>query len=219
MVLKALFLNCTLKKTPETSNTEAFIRNAEKIFHELEVETESVRVADYNMKLGNTSDEENGDEWPMILSKVKDSDIMIIATPVWRGDRSSVAKIVAERFDGIWNEASEENGQYPTFNKVAGVMVDGNEDGAKKAISSICFDLSEHGFTLPVNAFSYYVGKAGPGPAYIEAGGDKHFYTNRTLYLMVYNMVHLAKVLKKNPYPTNVNELKEKAKKISNTED
>jgi multimeric flavodoxin WrbA len=219
MALKALFLNCTLKKSPETSNTEAYISNAKKIFRELDVTSESIRVADYNINFGNTSDEGNGDEWPKILQKIKESDIMIIATPIWRGDRSSVAKIVAERLDGIWNEADEKTGQYPTFNKVAGVMVDGNEDGAKKAISSICFDLSEHGFSLPVNAFSYYVGKAGPGPAYIEANGDKHFFTNRTLYLMVYNLVHLAKTLKENPYPANVNELKEKAKKISNTEE
>lgn len=217
MALKALFLNCTLKKSPETSNTAAYISNAEKIFRELDVETESVRVVDHDVKIGNTSDEGEGDDWPKILQKVKECDIMIIATPIWRGDRSSVAKIVAERFDGIWNEADEETGQYPTFNKVAGVMVDGNEDGAKKAISSICFDLSEHGFTVPVNAFSYYVGKAGPGPAYIEANGDKHFFTNKMLYMMVYNLVHLAKVLKENPYSANVNELEEKAKKISNT--
>lgn len=217
MTLKALFLNCTLKKSPETSNTAAFIKNAEKIFHELDVETESIRIVDHQVKIGNSSDEGTGDEWPQILRKVKECDIMIIATPVWRGDRSSVAKIVAERFDGVWQEANEENGQYPTYNKAAGVMVDGNEDGAKKAISSICFDLSEHGFTVPVNAFSYYVGAAGPGPAYIEAQGDKHFFTNRNLYTMVYSLVHLAKVLRANPYPTNLNDLKEKAKKISKT--
>ena len=147
MALKALFLNCTLKKSPETSNTAAYISNAEKIFKELDVETESIRVVDHDVKVGNTSDEGDGDGWPQILKKVKESDIMIIATPIWRGDRSSIAKIVAERFDGIWNEADEKTGQYPTFNKVAGVMVDGNEDGAKKAISSIFFDLQEHGFS------------------------------------------------------------------------
>ena len=219
MALKALFLNCTLKKSPETSNTSAFIKQAEKMFRELDVATEEVRVVDHDVKFGNTSDEGEGDGWPKILEKVKASDIMIIATPIWRGDRSAVAKLVAERFDGIWEEADEDTGQYPTFNKVAGVMVDGNEDGAKKAISSICCDLSEHGFTVPINAFSYYVGKAGPGPAYIEAKGDRHFFTNRTLYLMVHNLTHLAKTLKENPYPTNVNELKEKAEKISDTQD
>lgn len=215
MALKALFLNCTLKQSPETSNTAAYIANAERIFKELQVETETIRVVDHDVKYGNSSDEGEGDAWPGILTKIKESDILIIATPIWRGDRSSVAKLVAERLDGIWNEAQEENGQYPTYNKVGGVMVDGNEDGAKKAISSICFDLSEHGFTVPVNAFSYYVGKAGPGPAYIEAEGDKHLFTNRTLYLMVHNLVHVAKALKENPYPTDVNDLTEKAKKIS----
>lgn len=215
MKLKALFLNCTLKKSPETSNTAAFIKNAEKIFKELDVETESIRVVDHKVSFGNTSDEGNGDGWPKILKKVKAADMLIIATPLWRGDRGSVAKMVNERFDGIVQEGNDENGQYPTYNKVGGVMVDGNEDGAKKAISSIVFDLSEHGFSIPVNAFCYYVGKAGPGPSYIEAEGDKHEFTNNMMLLMVHNMVHLARTLKENPYPTQVKDLKERAEKMS----
>lgn len=213
--MKVVFLNCTLKKSPETSNTEAFIKNAAKIFKELDVESEIVRVVDHNVKFGVTSDEENGDEWPMILNKVKQAEMLVIATPIWRGDRGSVAKMVAERFDGVMSEDTAENGQYLTYNKVAGVMVDGNEDGAKKAISSITFDLSEHGFTVPVNAMTYYVGKAGPGESYIKAGGDKHEFTNNMMLLMVHNMVHLAKILKANPYPTNVKALEERAKKMS----
>lgn len=215
MKMKALFLNCTLKKSPETSNTEAFIKNAEKIFKELDVETESIRVVDHDVSFGNTSNEGNGDSWPKILKKVKAADMLIIATPIWRGDRSSVAKMINERFDGIMEEGNKKNGQYPTYNKVGGVMVDGNEDGAKKAISSILFDLSEHGFSIPVNAFSYYVGKAGPGPSYIKAKGDKHEFTNNMMLLMVHNMVHLAKTLRENPYPTDVTKLEEKAKKMS----
>ena len=127
---------------------------------------------------------------------------MVIATPIWRGDRSAIAKMVGERFDGLMSEGNDKNGQYPSYNKVAGVMVDGNEDGAKKAISSITFDLSEQGFTVPVNAMTYYVGKAGPGPSYIKANGDKHEFTNNMMLLMVHNMVHMARVLKENPYPT-----------------
>ncbi len=215
MKLKALFLNCTLKKSPETSNTEAFIEHAEKVFKDLKVETEIVRVVDHDVKFGVSSDEENGDEWPKILKKIKAADILILATPIWRGDRGSVAKIVAERFDGIMEEGNDKNGQYPTYNKVAGVMVDGNEDGAKKAISSMLFDLSEHGFSIPVNAFSYYVGEAGPGPSYIEAKGNKHEFTNNMMLLMAHNMVHLAKTLKENPYPTDVKKLEKEAKKMS----
>jgi len=215
MKLKALFLNCTLKKSPKTSNTEAFIEEGEKVFQDLDVSTEVVRVVDHDVKFGVTSDEGNGDEWPKILKKVKAADIVILATPIWRGDRSAVAKMVAERFDGIMEEGNEENGQFPTYNKVAGVMVDGNEDGAKKAISSMVFDLSEHGFSVPVNGFSYYVGKAGPGPSYIEAEGNKHEFTNNMLLLMANNLVHLARTLKDNPYPTNVKKLGEKAKQMS----
>lgn len=216
MALNALFLNCTLKKSPETSNTEAFIDVARKIFAELQVETKSLRLADYSIALGNSSDEGGEDQWPEILQQIKQHDMLVIASPIWRGDRSSVAKVVAERLDGVWEE-TDDKGQYPTYNKVGGVMIDGNEDGAKKAISSILMDLSEQGFSIPVNAFSYYVGKAGPGPAYIEAGGDRHLFTNKMLYNMVYNMTHLAQVLKQSPYPADLNELTEKAKKISDT--
>ena len=215
MKLKALFLNCTLKKSPETSNTEAFIENTEKVFKELKVDTEIIRVVDHDISFGNTSNEGDNDEWPEILKKVKEVDMLIIATPIWRGDRSAVAKMINERFDGIMEEGNDENGQYPTYNKVGGVMVDGNEDGAKKAISSILFDLSEQGFSIPVNAFCYYVGKAGPGPSYIEAEGDKHEFTNNMMLLMVHNMVHLAKTLKNNSYTTNIKQLEQRAKKMS----
>ncbi|MFV8226772.1 flavodoxin family protein [Christiangramia aquimixticola] len=213
--MKALFLNCTLKKSPETSNTEAFINNAIGAFKELDVEAEVVRIVDYDVKFGNTSDEGEGDEWPVILNKIKEADMLIIATPIWRGDRSAVAKLVNERMDGIMTEANETNGQMPTYNKVAGVMVDGNEDGAKKAISSIVFDLSEQGFSIPVNGFCYYVGEAGPGPSYIEAEGDKHKFTNNMMLLMAHNMTHLARTLKEKPYPTQVEEIGKKAEKMS----
>ena len=215
MALRTLFLNCTLKKSPETSNTEAFINNAASIFHSLGVATETIRVVDHNVKFGVTSDEKDGDEWPWIHERIEACDILIIATPVWRGDRGSVAKMVAERMDGFFTEGNDINGQYPSYNKVGGVMVDGNEDGAKKAISSICFDLSEHGFTVPVNAFTYYVGKAGPGPSYIEAEGDKHFFTNNMMFIMVHNMVHLAGILRRNPYHTHLKALEAEAKRIS----
>lgn len=216
MKLNALFLNCTLKKSPETSNTNAFIKKVIEEFKEQKVECETIRIADFKIEFGTSSKEGKADEWPKILEKIKNSDILIMATPIWRGDRSSIAKLIAERMDGIMEEGNDKNGQYPTYNKVAGVLVDGNEDGAKKAISSILFDLSEHGFSIPVNAFSYYVGKAGPGPSYIEAKGDKHEFTNNMILLMVHNIVHLAKILKENNYPTDVKELGKNAKKMSN---
>jgi len=213
--MKALFLNCTLKKNPETSNTQAFIAQAEKIFKELDVATETVRVADYNVSFGNSSDEGENDEWPTILEKIYNCEILIVATPVWRGDRSAIAKMIAERMDGIMEEGNDENGRFPTYNKVAGALVDGNEDGAKRAIAAILFDLNEQGFSIPVNAFAYYVGKAGPGKSYIEAEGDKHEFTNKTLLYMVHNMVALAKSLEKEPIKTNLKKLDKKAEEMS----
>ena len=215
MALKALFLNCTLKKSPEVSNTRAFIDKSITIFKELDVETEVIRVIDYTIKFGNSTDMGSGDQWPAIHNKIKQADIVIIATPVWRGDRGSIAKMVSERMDGLFSDDHNQNDQYMTYNKVAGALVDGNEDGAKKAISSILFDLSEHGFTLAVNPFSYYVGDAGPGPSYIEAEGDKHEFTNNMLLIMAHNMVHLAKLLKDNPYPIKLSQVNQKAKIMS----
>lgn len=213
--MKALFLNCTLKKSPNQSNTQAFINNAIKEFEKLDVTCDVVRLIDHEIKFGVSSDEGDGDVWPEILDKIYKADILVIASPIWRGDRSSIAKMIGERMDGIMQEGNEDNGQYPTYNKVAGVMIDGNEDGAKNAIASILMDLSEQGFSIPVNAYTYYVGKAGPGPSYIEADGDKHEFTNKMMLYMVHNLVHLAKTLQKNKYPTNLNDLDEKAKEMS----
>ena len=219
MTLKALFLNCTLKKSPQESNTHAMIQKAERIFHTLNIETEEVRVADFSVKLGNTSDEGKGDEWPAIYRKIKEANILVIATPIWRGDRSSVAKIVAERMDGVMSDADEKTGQYPTYNKVGGVLVDGNEDGAKTCISRICYDLVSQGYCVPPNSHSYWVGEAGPGKSYIAAGGEQHLFTNKNLYYMVHNLSYFARLLQENPIPTNLNQLSEEAKKESKPEE
>ena len=52
MPLKALFLNCTLKKSPQVSHTGALIRKVQDLFHEKDVETEVIRVADYDVAFG-----------------------------------------------------------------------------------------------------------------------------------------------------------------------
>ena len=139
MAIKALFLNCTLKKSPQISNTHALIDKAVAIFKELGVGSEVIRVVDYNIAFGVSSDEGNGDEWPFILEKIKDCNILVIATPIWFGVLSSVAKMVIERLDGTYMEGDPETGQYPLYGKVAGVMVTGNEDGAHDVCSTILY--------------------------------------------------------------------------------
>ena len=92
--LYALFLNCTLKKGPETSNTEALCNLLiERLkAHEPDIETEIVRVVDYNVLPGIGNDEGDGDEWPQILEKIRRCNIIIPAMPIWMGVRSSVAQ-------------------------------------------------------------------------------------------------------------------------------
>ncbi len=204
MALRATLLNCTLKRSPEVSNTEALMRNVVRWWDEMDVESEIVRVVDYNIPTGVTSDEGDGDEWPQILEKIKAADILVIGTPIWFGHRGSVAQLVIERLDGTYNE-SNEVGQYPLYNKVGGVVVTGNEDGAHSAAESTLFNLSHLGCTIPPNADTYWVGVAGPGPSYIEAGGQDHPYTQRTTRWMAHNLVHLARMLKKQPIPAEGN--------------
>ena len=97
--LKAVFLNCTLKPSPTVSNTEALINKVIAWFDKYDVESEIIRVVDFNVKPGITSDEGEGDEWPQILAKLKEADIIVIGTPIWFGARSSVAQQVIERLD------------------------------------------------------------------------------------------------------------------------
>ena len=204
MGLKAVFLNCTLKRSPEVSNTEALARKVVGWFDTMDVESEVIRIVDYNVPTGVSSDEGDGDEWPTILERIKAADILVIVTPIWFGHRSSVAQLVIERLDGTYNERNEV-GQYPLYNKVGGVVVTGNEDGAHAAAESTLFNLSHLGCTIPPNSDTYWVGDAGPGPSYLEAGGENHAYTQRTTRWMAHNLVHLARMLKANPIPPEGN--------------
>lgn len=207
MSLRAVFLNCTLKRSPEVSNTEALIGKVIEWFDALDVSSDVIRVVDHNVSYGVTSDEGDGDEWPQILERIKAADIIVIGTPIWFGVRSSVCQKVIERLDGTYMETNE-FGQYPLYNKVGGVVVTGNEDGAHAAAETTLFNLSHLGCAIPPNADTYWVGEAGPGPSYLEAGQD-HAYTKRTTRWMAHNLVHLARILKANPIPPEGNTFEE----------
>lgn len=215
MELKAIFLNCTLKKSPETSNTEALIQKAINLFKPLGVNSKIIRIADHKVAFGVTSDEGTGDAWPVILNQIKDSDILIVCSPIWLGDKSSICKMVIERIDGSTSEQEPVKGQYPLYNKVGGVLVTGNEDGAKRVSADVLFSLNHSGCTIPPNSMAYWVGKAGPGPSYIEADGNKHMFTNKNLRLMVHNLFDLAKKLKTKPIETDISLQTKKAEEES----
>lgn len=218
MNLKALFLNCTLKKSPAVSNTEALIRKVMGIMEPLGVDSEIVRVIDHEVAFGVSSDEGEEDAWPDILQKIIQADILVIGTPIWFGVRGSVAQLVMERLDGTYDEYDRQTGQFPLYNKVAGCIVTGNEDGAHDAAGTTLFNLSHLGCVVPPNSDCYWVGDAGPGPSYIEAGGEQHMYTNKTARYLAHNTVFFARLLKEHPISTNLNDLiREAAAESSDT--
>jgi multimeric flavodoxin WrbA len=202
--VKAVLLNCTIKKSPAVSNTQALMDKVVEQLESLGVECESIRVVDHNIPFGVESDMGEGDDWPPILEKVLAAEILIIGTPIWFGVRSSVCQLVIERLDGTYNTTNEV-GQYPLYNTVGAVVVTGNEDGAHDAASNTLFNLSHLGCTIPPNADTYWLGDAGPGPSYIEAGGDSHPYTQKTTRWMAHNVVHLARMLERTPIPPEGN--------------
>src|SRR3954452_11768694 len=204
MPLKAVLLNCTLKKSPAASNTEALMRKVIEVLESLDVDCELIRVVDHNIPFGVESDLGDGDEWPVILEKILAADILIMGMSIWFGVRCSVAQLVIERLDGTYNMTNDV-GQYPMYNKVGGVVVTGNEDGAHASAETTIFNLTHLGFTIPPNADTYWVGDAGPGPSFIDAGGETHPYTLKTAGWMAHNVVHIARILKANPIPAEGN--------------
>lgn len=215
MKLRAVILNCTLKNSPDVSNTQALIDKVVELMIPLGVVSEVIRVIDHRIAFGVSSDEGEGDEWPKILAKLKSADIIIIGTPLWFGVRSSVAQLVIERLDGTYEEADSGTGQFPLYGKVAGVIVTGNEDGAHHAAATTLFNLTHLGCAVPPNADCYWTGEAGPGPSYIEAGGDRHLYTNRTARYLAHNVAFFARLLKEHPITTNLKELTREAEGVS----
>ncbi|MEB3903616.1 NAD(P)H-dependent oxidoreductase [Mycobacterium ulcerans] len=208
--LYALFLNCTLKKGPEVSNTEALCNLLIDRLkaHEPDIEAEIVRVVDYDVKPGVGNDEGDGDEWPLILEKVKRANIIVPAMPIWMGVRSSVMQRVIERLDGTTRTVMcEKTGQFPLYGSVAGIVVTGNEDGSHDCVANTFGNLLHFGATVPPNTDLYWVGDAGPGASYIEAGGELSPYVRRNAELTATNLLFAAKLLRENPYSVNIAQL------------
>ncbi|QKJ30611.1 flavodoxin family protein [Mucilaginibacter mali] len=216
--MKAVIINCTLKLSPQFSNTDALIQKAVAQFKGMGISSEVIRLVDHDVKPGNEADMGKGDEWPAILKKIKACNIFIIATPIWMGHIASPTQLVIERLDAIFHDESlsdAKTGQFFTYNKVAGCLITGNEDGAHACAAHVLWSMQECGFTIPPNVNAYWVGMAGAGKDYVEAGGEQWYYTNYTLRYMTANLAWFAKLLKDNPIDTNLNELRELAKKES----
>ncbi len=203
--LKAIYINATLKPSPQTSNTDKLIDISRKIMEKHGVATELIRAVDHDIAPGVYPDmTQHGfksDEWPALQQKVMDADILILAGPIWLGDNSSEMKKVIERLYANSSNLNSE-GQYAYYGKVGGCLITGNEDGIKHCAMNILYSLQHLGYSIPPQADAGWVGEAGPGPSYGEKQEDgsvigfDNDFTNRNTTFMTWNVMHLAKLLK-----------------------
>lgn len=201
--LKALYINCTLKKSPNKSHTHGLMKVSQEIMENEGVSTEYIRFVEYDIPVGVQPDmTEHGfdkDDWPKIFEKVQAADILIIGTPIWLGEKSSVATKLIERLYGM-SGFQNDKGQYIYYGKVGGCIITGNEDGVKHVAMSTLYSLQHLGYSIPPQADAGWIGEVGPGPSYLdeEANAKENEFTNRNTTFLTYNLLHLAKMLKEN---------------------
>ena len=197
--LNALVLNCTLTPSPGSSSTELIGRQLLDALEQHDVGGELVRVVDHDVRFGVSPDEGDGDAWPGIRQQVLAADIVVVATPVWMGQPSSVAKMVLERLDAELSE-TDDQGRMTTYDKVGLVAVVGNEDGAHHVSAEVYQALNDTGFSLAPNAVTYWVGRAMQGTDYQDLDETPEETDNAT-QMAARNAVHLARLLTSAPYP------------------
>jgi len=201
--LSAMFINCTLKKSPDKSHTQALMDVSEGIMKREGVRTENIRFIDHDIATGIQPDmTENGwdtDKWPEMFKKIISADILIIGTPIWLGVRSSMATKLVERLYAMSAELNEK-GQSSYYGRVGGCIVTGNEDGVKHVSMGLLYSLQHLGYTIPPQADCGWLGEIGPGPSYLDEGSNaaNSNFTNKNATFMTYNLMHLAKMLKEN---------------------
>ena len=199
MPLNALILNCTLKRSPEASNTEALASVLSAALADGGAACETIRVVDHDVLPGVSSDEGDGDAWPAIRAKVVASEILVLATPTWFGQPSSVVKRVLERMDAMLSETGED-GLPVAFNRIAGFVVTGNEDGAHHVIAELAQAVNDIGYTVPAQAWTYWNKGPGPGPTYLETD-EGHDWSARTARTAAGNLIAVAQALAAHSLP------------------
>lgn len=209
--LSAMYVNCTLKKSPETSHTDSLINVSKQIMRKEKVRIDEIRLVDFEVASGVYPDmtEHNWekDDWPMLFKRIINADILIVGSPIWLGEKSSIAQKLIERLYAMSGQTNDK-GQYLFYGKVGGCVVTGNEDGIKHCAMGILYSLQHIGYSIPPQADCGWIGEVGPGPSYGDTEwqgkklkqpvGFESDFTNRNTTFMTYNLLHLASMLKSN---------------------
>ncbi len=201
--LKAMYVNCTLKKSPQLSHTRGLMDVSINIMKKEGVEVDVIRLIDHDVAFGVYPDmTEHGaekDEWPTLFKKIFAADVLIIGSPIWLGERSSVCTQLIERLYAMSGQKNDK-GQYLYYGKAGGCIITGNEDGVKHCSMGILYALQHLGYSIPPQADCGWIGEVGPGASYLdkESNAQNNDFTNRNTTFMTYNLLHLAKMLKEN---------------------
>jgi multimeric flavodoxin WrbA len=201
-VLRVLVLNASLKHAPHLSNTEEVVELLLACMQKQgKIESEIVRLSDKNIPVGLGFQESGDDEWPGIVEKIKASDIVLFATPIWWGGRSSLMQRVMERMDAF-DEEYIHGGRSSLLNKVAGVVITGSEDGAQATLAGLMEVLTFMNFTLPPQCCVYWVGEVGMDPKTDRERRQKNEAVKHMAENSARNLVFYAQLLKKHPLKT-----------------
>ncbi len=204
--LQAVVFNCSLKRDPKKSHTRLLLSVIEKIMEKAGVSVEHVHMANEQVPPGVYSDMTaygwEKDEWPKLWQKVKNANILVLGTPIWLGEESSICRILIERLYAMSGELNEK-GQSIYYGKVGGAVVTGNEDGIKHCAMSLLYSLQHLGYVIPPQADCGWIGEVGPGPSYgdklegsKEPVGFGNDFTQRNATIMSWNLMHIARMLK-----------------------
>jgi len=203
--LQALLINCSLKRNPKDSHTRILLSVASEIMQKNGVQVNHLHASANDIAFGVYPDmTKHGwekDDWPIIWKDVQAADILIIGTPIWLGEESSVCRMIIERLYAMSGELNAK-GQSIYYGKVGGAVVTGNEDGVKACAQTVLYALQHLGLTIPPQADCGWIGEVGPGPSYgDEQDGDTpvgfdNDFTRRNTTIMTWNLMHLARLLK-----------------------
>jgi multimeric flavodoxin WrbA len=199
--LRAMFINCTLTRSPGASHTARLMGGVAKVMRANGVAVDELRAVDHPIAAGVAHDmTERGwdeDAWPDIFERVLAADILVIGTPLWLGEKSSVCTHVIERLYGSSGRYND-RGQFAFYGKTAGWVVTGNEDGVKHVSFNLAYSLSHLGFTIPPNGDAGWIGEIGPGKSFgdDDAVGYDNAFTHRNVSLMAWNLMHMAAILR-----------------------
>lgn len=198
--LKAVFLLGTLKASPSFSHTDVLCELLAEHLKEHRTKSEIIRLADYRIVPGLKTHIGN-DDWPGIVKKMLEADIIVFATPIWWGIQSSLLQRIIERMDEL-NDKLLETGKSDFANKIGGIVITGAEDGAQHIIGNLCNFMVWNGFTMPPACSLSWLGDASEDTKKtLLEKFHKNKSTDSMAKIMARNLAFFARLLKDNHIP------------------